>query len=428
MPRRALLLAAVATAGCGDDRGAPTVDAAPAAPLDLLLGGPAGDDLLDLVLVDGDVIVAGYRGGALGGNLEPDGPAVGVIARYAADGTPRWERTFDTAAAEAVDALWLDDRGLAFAGRTGGALPGATPAGQHDAFVGVLDLDGRDVVAPVQFGDARPQHPTRLARDGTGALLVAGYEDVYIEGGAVIAAENPWTARIVAAGGLAVERAGRQDTAGDDVYLGLAAPGPAGEFVVGGMVMSGAARGPTAQRLDATGRVVWARRFSTIGFDAVTAIAPGPDGVYVAGAASELVGPRSYGDQDMFVAVLDPATGAVVRAMQAGTAASDYPRDLAVAADGTVYLVGETLGALPGATAAGDYDVAVVRFAPDGAWTGAWQRGTSGDDTGRAIAVTPDAGVVIGGYTTGALVAGITPHGGRDGFVIHVAPGQIATP
>jgi hypothetical protein len=68
-----------------------------------------------------------------------------------------------------------------------------------------------------------------------------------------------------------------------------------------------------------------------------------------------------------------------------------------------------------------------VRFAPDGTWTGSWQRGTATDDTGRAIAITSD-GVVLVGYTHGAIVDGAAPQGGRDGFLVEVAFSELFDP
>ena len=148
--------------------------------------------------------------------------------------------------------------------------------------------------------------------------------------------------------------------------------------------------------------------------------------IYVAGSSFNLVGDRAYGEQDMVVAIVNPSTGAIVRAMQAGTSAPDYPRDLVVAADGTVYVAGETLGTFPGVTSAGSYDLAVVRFASDGTWTGSWQHGSNTEDTPRAIALDGDA-VFVGGYTEGEVVAG-GARGRTDGFVLRVPLADFVSP
>jgi hypothetical protein len=280
-----------------------------------------------------------------------------------------------------------------------------------------------------QLGDERPQHPVRIARDDAGGLLLAGYDDVLVQGGAVIDFENATTARVTAA--FAVDFARRSRTPEADLHLALAAPGPPGELIVGGTVTARSGRGPYVHRLDADGALRWMQRLTANGLDAVTAIELGPDGkLYAAGVTLAALGPRSYGEQDIFVAVLDPATGAIERAMQAGSAGSDYPRDLAIAPDGTVYVAGETLGALPGRVLAGEADVAVVRFSPAGAWTGAWQIGTPGDETARAIAISPrdPSRIWIAGYTHAALLRDASPAGGRDGFVLTLGAADLDLP
>lgn len=421
---------------CGDNRPgtAPPSDAGPdasaPAPVNLQIGGPADDDVLDVEVAGDTVIVAGYRNGILGQeNVEPVGDAIGFVDAFGLDGGVRWSRTFDTAGADTVEAIAVRGSELVLVGRTTGAFPGGTNAGGMDAFVARMPLGGDGVPEVRMFGDERPQHPVRVARDGTGAILVAGYDDVHVVGGAVIDQTDPLVARVRTDGSaLALDWFRRPATAGSDVYEALVAPGPAGEVIVGGSLLAGPDRGPFVRRLDATGAVVWERHLSMTGVDALTGLVTGPDGlVYAAGATFGRIGSRSYGEQDAFVVALDPATGEIRRAMQGGSTAPDYPRDVAVAADGTVYVTGETLGALPGGTPAGDYDAMVLRFAPDNTWTGAWQRGTLGDDIGKSIAVT-SAGVVVGGYANGAMFEGAPYHGRRDGYVIHVPPAAFTAP
>lgn len=422
-------------AACGDNRPGPAstdaaLDANLPAAVNLELGGAADDDVLDIDVGGDAVIVAGYRNGILGQeNVEPVGNAIGFVEAYELDGRMRWARTFDTAAADTVEAVAVTGSELVLVGRTSGAFPGGTNAGSMDAFVARMAIGGDGVPEVVMFGDERPQHPMRVARDAAGAVLVAGYDDVHVVGGAVIDQTDPLVARVRTDGGaLALDWLRRPGTVDSDVYEALVAPGPAGEVIVGGSMLAGPGRGPFVRRLDAAGAVVWERHLSTTGVDALTGLTTGPDGlVYATGATFGRIGSRSYGEQDAFVVALDPATGEIRRAMQGGSPAPDYPRDVVVAADGTVYVTGETLGALPGSTPAGDYDAMVLRFAPDNTWTGAWQRGTPGDDIGKAIAVT-SVGAVVGGYANGPIFDGATYHGRRDGFVIHLPPAAFIAP
>jgi hypothetical protein len=435
LTRRVAVAAWMGWLGCGDnlkmgsapgatiDAGIDATNDAPPGPgIDRVFGGPQDDELLDVAVVGDELVIAGYLDGVLGvSNIDPGGPAVGVIEAFAVDdGAPRWRRTLDTTGADTIESLLVEDISIAFVGRTTGAFPGFTSAGKHDAFVGTTPRTATGSAPVFQFGTERPQHPRAISRDTTGALLLAGFDDVYVEGSVVQDFENAWSARVTIAPSYALDWQRRTTSAMPDRYWAGLAAGPAGEQFVGGGNDSGSGRGPFVARLDATGATLWTRRLSTVGVDAVTAIQRGPDGgLYVAGTTFTQLGSQAYGEQDFFVLALDPDTGATLRAMQAGSTSGDYPRDLAIAADGTVYVVGETIGEVPGATNAGTSDPVVVRFAPDGRWTGAWQRGTAGDDSGAAIALVP-GGVVLVGFCAGALVPGVPAAGGRDGFVLRV--------
>ncbi len=432
---RTLYLLALLSA-CGDNLAAPPDGPRPDAPgPDALaprwsgvhIGDVLDDEVLDVELVDGVLYVAGYRDGLLGDNVGPTGDAVGYVrAMSPVDGHTLWEHLFDTTGADTVDAIDVGATDIALVGRTSGTFPGEANAGQVDAFVAMLPRSG-GVPAIRQLGDERPQHFTRIVRDVDGDLLVAGYDDLYRIGNSVADFENSTAARIRASD-LAVDWYRRDALGASDQTFALAATDTAGEIVVGGNVATGPTQGGHVRRVDAAGVERWRTRISQIGLDAVTAIERGPDGmIYVAGSSFNLVGNRAYGEQDVVVAVVDPSTGAIVRAMQAGTSAPDYPRDLVVAADGTVYVAGETLGAYPGATNAGLYDLAVVRFAPDGAWTGAWQHGSDTDETPRSIALGADA-VFLGGYTEGAVLEGVPSNGRTDGFVLRVPLADLVSP
>lgn len=431
-----LALCAAGLVACGDNvnRSRPDGSVGDGGPADsaasgwrgVVIGTALGDEVLDLAL-DGDTLIAaGYRNGVLGQqNLEPSGNATGFVTAYAFDGTVRWDQAFETAGADTVDAVDIGANDIAVVGRTSGAFSGFINGGQVDAYVARFPRGGTNGPELRQFGDARPQHMVRIVRESSGALLVGGYEDTFVEGSAVTAFDNPTLARVRPDFSLDWYRRD-ESNASADYYFALAPTGIAGEAFVAGGISAGGNDGPFVRRLDAQGGVTWERRIGSVGFDPVTAMVLHTDGkLYAAGASFQVIGDQSYGEQDMFVVVIDPATGVIERAMQAGSAESDFPRDLVIASDGTVYVVGETLGTLPGATLAGEYDLAVVRFAPDGTWTGSWQRGTAGDETANAAVLTGDA-LYLGGYQYESLVPDASAAGGRDGFVLRVPLGDIA--
>jgi len=153
---------------------------------------PSGDGLL----------VAGYRGGS-DDNDGPAGNSQGFVRRLSAAGGLQWETVFDTPGAETVEALALGPDGTIYvAGRTTGALmPSAGNAGGFDAFVAILGLTAGSASRCSSSGDERPQHPRSISVIGT-SLFLAGSDDPFIAGNAVLEEANPFTA------GLSVRDAG----------------------------------------------------------------------------------------------------------------------------------------------------------------------------------------------------------------------------
>jgi hypothetical protein len=87
---------------------------------------------------------------------------------------------------------------------------------------------------------------------------------------------------------------------------------------------------------------------------------------------------------------------------------------------GNVYLTGQTLGTIAGGAASnkGGIDIFAVKIGPSGGILSAWERGSAGDDFPTAIAVDSCGRVLVGGFTTGALVAGQPSAGGVDMFIV----------
>jgi hypothetical protein len=82
--------------------------------------------------------------------------------------------------------------------------------------------------------------------------------------------------------------------------------------------------------------------------------------------------------------------------------------------------VGYTEGALDGTTNAGSFDVYVLRFDASGALQSSSAWGTTAGDYAYAAAPGPDGSVFVVGQTEGALVD--ASFGYADGFVRRIAP------
>ncbi|MEO5824553.1 MAG: hypothetical protein ABIR59_01555 [Gemmatimonadales bacterium] len=135
----------------------------------------------------------------------------------------------------------------------------------------------------------------------------------------------------------------------------------------------------------------------------------------------------SLGGNDIAVAKYAP-NGPLVWAVSLGGAVNDQPFDMALAADGGVYVVGFagaglTCGGAP-VVNNGGRDILLARISPIG--TCQWARSIGGpqDDEGRGIAVRLDGSVAIVGLFRGiadfdpsAGSAALTSRGGVDGFI-----------
>jgi hypothetical protein len=157
-----------------------------------------------------------------------------------------------------------------------------------------------------------------------------------------------------------------------------------------------------------SGSVVWTRQFGspnhwTYGED----VAVAPDGsVYVVGTATGELdgGGGQVGSDDAVVAKYD-AAGNHVWTRQFGTGAADAAYAVAVAEGGGVYIVGRAGG-----------NAFLARY--DSAGTESWFEsfGTAQNDIAYGVAVGADSSVYVTGSTDGTFL-GETNHGGRDAFL-----------
>jgi hypothetical protein len=420
---------AVAEDGTPDASGPRAIDAAPPGacgapgPADLQLGTSGDDEVLGLALDDRDeLLIAGFERGTNGvTNIEPDGDAIGVVLAYAPGGERRWRTTIDTPGTDTVEDLAIDrDTGaIVLVGRTSGALPGATNAGQFDVLVGELEPGG-GVVSLAQLGDERPQHPTRVSLGPDGVIGVAGWDDTYVPTNYVEAWQDGAIARFDRRGpGAAPVQAWRR--LADPVHFNTIAGVAVEHDGSGAIYAAGSGRaGPYLEKRDAGGELVWRRAISNASPDQVTALVQAPSGaLYVTGGTLGQLGAHSFGQEDAFVARIDPATGAIVWMSQAGGLASDYPTALALGPDGAIVIAGITFGSVvDGAVNQGGMDVFAMRFSPDGTLRALWQRGSAGADVATSVVVDRCGTARVGGWTNGALVAGATPAGRADMFVL----------
>ncbi len=391
--------------------------------------GTTGLDEAKAVAVDTDgaSYVVGETFGTLPGQT-PAGTLDAFIRKHDPSGTEEWTRQFGAWDRDIAWAVAVAPGGGAYVvGQTEGTLPGQRSAGGLDAFVRSYDPSGSELWTR-QFGGGGADVAAGVAVDDAGSVYVAGTTSSALAGDAKsfdafvrrydAAGNEGWTRQFGTAGGdnardVTVDETNRLFVAGST------------EGALPGQV-SGRGFDAFVASFDPDGQTLWIRQFGSTGDDfGVAVAADGTGNVFIAGSAGEtLSGRTSAGGRTAFLRQYDP-TGVALWTDQFDAGAADDAWDVAVAREGTAYLVGATGRVLPGQRAAGRIDAFVRQYGPGGSEVWTRQYGTPEDDYALAVAVDPDHGLVIAGSTRGAL--GDRSNGNLDAYALRlVVPGGRA--
>lgn len=157
--------------------------------------------------------------------------------------------------------------------------------------------------------------------------------------------------------------------------------------------------------------IAWQREISTTVQASCKGIATDPLGnVYVVGATTGKLHPGYAGGRDMFVRRYDPA-GRVVWTTLIGTSDDESGSDIMVSPTGGIFVVGNTTGTLVG----GITDKFVCRLELNGKVQWTRQIGNPPREPGRRASFDGSGGLFLAGQTEDSLDGANV--GGRDGFV-----------
>jgi hypothetical protein len=167
-------------------------------------------------------------------------------------------------------------------------------------------------------------------------------------------------------------------------------------------------------KYDAYGNLKWTRQFGTTAVDYAMGVAVCGSAIYVVGwTEGALPGQTFLGGQDGFLCKFD-ASGNLKWTRQFGTSTFEWPRGVAVCGS-SVYVAGDTEGALPGQTHEGGLDAFVCKYDAYGNLKWTRQFGTTGLDVASGVSVSW-SGVYVVGWTAGAFPGAIN-EGNTDAFV-----------
>jgi uncharacterized protein (TIGR03437 family) len=405
-----------------------------------------GDQCTSAAVDSTGAYVAGFLGtvggtfpGQTGSGSGPDS----FVRKYDTSGNELWTRQFGTGKPVFALGMAAGGGGVYVVGRGSGTFPGQMQVLSEQAFVIKYDSNGNQQWVR-EFASTEGVEAHAVATDATGVYVVGTADGAlpgqmgFGNGGCPCGSAfirkydhngtELWTREFTVAGneganGVAVNSTG--------VYM----VGEAAGVFPNANVDSSGFFNFWVRKYDVDGNEQWTSQFGP--GQHMKAAAVDGTGVYAVGymGGGALPGQTSSGGLDAFVKKYD-LNGNPLWARQFGTGASDIPYGAGSDGNG-VFLVGNTLGILPGQTSAGGYDAYIRKYDTSGNEIWTLQFGRTGDDRATGVAAN-SSGVYISGNSFGMDFAAKIGFGPVvfDGGVVNnasfapspapVAPGSIA--
>jgi len=365
--------------------------------------GEGQDDAASAVFSGRDVYIAGYTSGTLSGQ-EDSGIHDALVMAYDKNARELWQKQFGTSKDTYARAVFADASGIYAAGNATGAFPGLANAGNIDAFLYKLDLNGNPAWVR-QFGG--PENDYAYAVSGYGGDVYAAGVTYGTLSGQTGAGGSDCFLTKYDAGGTEIWTRQFGTPLNDYGYAVFADKN--GVYVAGitygemsPLCVLGGAEA-FVRKFDFQGNEGWTQQWGTDVNDYANAVTAGEDGIYVLGLTfGALTAEPNRGRADTFVSKLG-FDGELLWTRQFGTDASDFAWAVS-AQGGRVYVTGYTSGTFDGQVNAGQYDAYAAAFDGDGDLLWLHEFGTLKDDYVKGISAGP-AGVFIAGSTWGAFSA-----------------------
>lgn len=347
-------------------------------------------------------------------------PSLSIIAVAACTVFPpstRWTgiRQFGVSGSPTyATALATDPSGnVVVAGYTGGALGGAK-TGSRDFFVRKFDVYG-EVIWTRQLGTAPDQTIAYgLAVDLSGNVFVAGSTQGDLDGNTSTSAplnelfvtkydssgNKQWTKQLGTGSGNTTARAASLDSSGNLYVAGGTTGNLGGNTAIGTTDFF-------AAKYDTAGNLIWTRQLGVASkYTEAFGVASDPSGnTFVVGVVQAgLDGNTLAGTDDLFVTKYN-TSGTKQWTRQLGIA-SKATRGVAANTDasGNLYIAGDTTGGVDGNVLTGSKDALLVKYDTNGARQWTRQLGVSSATASfNSVRVSVDGTIVVGGGTNGAL-------------------------
>lgn len=307
------------------------------------------------------VYVTGITTGTFPGQVSA-GAGDAYVRKYSPTGHKQWTVEFGTGSFDFAANVAVGPAGVSIVGATAGRFPGQNRSGHDDAFVAQFDTSGNQLWIR-QFGTSGGDFPYAVANDGRG-VVVGGTTDGTFPGQTSRGSNDAFVAAFGSTGHYRwLHEFGSKGY--DVAYAAISSDGVL-YFVgtAGGSVAGESYRGRNdalVRTYDETGTVRWTRLFGTRSYDEAFGVAIDPTGVYVSGTTGgAFSGSTNAGHTDVYVRAMNP-NGVPQWTTQFGSHALDHGYGDVTDGNGAVFVIGETLGSLPGQTSSGDLDGYVAK-------------------------------------------------------------------
>lgn len=315
-----------------------------------------GDTITGLTQdASGNLLLAGYTAGNLTGYSGLVGLLKGTLYKMDASGNQLWEKELTTGAGDTVDGVAVTTAGIVVVGATFGAYPGASnPNGIDEAFVAEFDSSG-NLQWLKQYPSAVDVSPETICADSSGNLIFAGEIS--------------------------------DSTGGQDIFI---------------------------EKVDTTGNVQWEKTYGTGAVDLMNSITVDENGnVYSVGITSGAFPGTHYGPLGQpFVLKLDGGTGATEWMQQFGGNTNPpifYPSALQSVSGGKLDIFGGNVMQITN-NVASNIQIEVMQMdAGTGSPLWNFEFGAGNwNIPGQNLAVDANGDIYVGGMTRGALASGVT--------------------
>lgn len=370
---------------------------------------------------NGNIYVAGYTSNSNTGFSDV------VLTKFDSSGTQQWTRHTGVIGSSSAEGVAVDSNdnvyivGTILTGYNTSGLDGNINAGGNDIFLIKYDAFGNKQWSK-QMGSTRDDYARGIALNKSGDIYITGFTSGGLDGNTNTGAIDAFLIKFDTTGKKLWTK--QWGSAGYDEPQNLAIDSKGNVFVAG--VTDGNLDGNINAgwfdiflvKFDGNGEKQWSKQLGGTSYDIADNIAINADGdVYIIGLLTTVTDPNTNTGTTKIILSKFNTSGIELWRQQFGTTDNDYGGGITIDSNGDIYVTGTTSGTLGNHDNAGGRDVFLTKFDSSGTMHWIRQVGSSSDDNGLAVTVDIFGDILVTGMTSGGL-DGNTSLGGFDIFLI----------